>query len=183
MCLNYAVIDIGSNTMRLSVYSCRGDHVSILFTKKETAGLAGYVTDGAMTEEGVDQCVTVLKSFQESLLGVRIDGLSVFATASLRNVCNTEDILRTIARRTGIKVVILSGQEEAILDFIGATHSVGMKNGLLIDIGGGSTELTAFSEQTISCAESISIGSLSLYTNYVEELLPTPAEQKAIRRS
>ena len=49
MCLNYAVIDIGSNTMRLSVYSCRGGHVSVLFTKKETAGLAGYVTDGAMT--------------------------------------------------------------------------------------------------------------------------------------
>lgn len=42
---------------------------------------------------------------------------------------------------------------------------------------------TAFSEQTIFCAESISIGSLSLYTNYVEELLPTPAEQKAIRRA
>ena len=183
MCLNYAVIDIGSNTMRLSVYSCRGDHISVLFTKKETAGLAGYVTDGAMTEDGADQCITVLKSFQESLLGIRIDGLSVFATASLRNVCNTEDILRTIARRTGIKVEILSGQEEAVLDFIGATHSVGMKNGLLIDIGGGSTELTAFSEQTIFCAESISIGSLSLYTNYVEELLPTPAEQKAIRRA
>lgn len=183
MCLNYAVIDIGSNTMRLSVYSCCGGHVSVLFTKKETAGLAGYVTDGAMTEDGADQCVTVLKSFQESLLGIRIDGLSVFATASLRNICNTEDILRTIARRTGIKVEILSGQEEAVLDFIGATHSVGMKNGLLIDIGGGSTELTAFSEQTISCAESISMGSLSLYTNYVEELLPTPAEQKAIRRA
>ena len=180
--MNYAVIDIGSNTMRLSVYSCRGDHISVLFTKKETAGLAGYVTDGAMTEDGADQCITVLKSFQESLLGIRIDGLSVFATASLRNVCNTEDILRTIARRTGIKVEILSGQEEAVLDFIGATHSVGMKNGLLIDIG-GSTELTAFSEQTIFCAESISIGSLSLYTNYVEELLPTPAEQKAIRRA
>lgn len=169
--------------MRLSVYSCRSDHVSVLFTKKETAGLAGYITDGVMTEEGVDQCVTVLKNFQESLLGIRIDGLSVFATASLRNVCNTEDILRIIARRTGIKVEILSGQEEAVLDFIGATHSVGLKNGLLIDIGGGSTELTAFSERTISCAESVSIGSLSLYTNYVEELLPAPAEQKAIRRA
>lgn len=181
--MNYAVIDIGSNTMRLSVYACRNSHVSVLFTKKETAGLAGYVADGVMTKEGVDQCITVLKSFQESLLGIRIDGLSVFATASLRNVRNTEDILRTISRRTGVKVEILSGQDEAILDFIGATHSVGLESGLLIDIGGGSTELTAFSARTISCAESVPMGSLSLYTNYVEELLPTPAEQKAIRRA
>lgn len=169
--------------MRLSVYACRGEHVTVLFTKKETAGLAGYVADGVLTEEGVEQCVTVLKAFQESLLGIRIDGFSVFATASLRNVHNTDDILRTIARRTGIAVEILSGQDEAILDFIGATHSVGLESGLLIDIGGGSAEFTAFSNRVISCAESIPLGSLSLYTNYVEELLPTPSEQKAIRRA
>lgn len=65
--------------MRLSVYACRGEHVTVLFTKKETAGLAGYVADGVLTEEGIEQCVTVLKAFQESLLGIRIDGFSVFA--------------------------------------------------------------------------------------------------------
>ncbi len=181
--MNYAIIDIGSNTMRLSVYACRGGHVNVLFTKKETAGLAGYVTNGMLSTDGVEQCIAVLKLFQESLLGIRIDGLSVFATASLRNVSNTQEVLRTVSRRTGIAVEILSGKDEAVLDFIGATHSVGLENGLLIDIGGGSTELTSFSNKVITYAESMPIGSLSLYTNLVEELLPSSAEQKAIRRT
>ncbi len=183
--MNHAVIDIGSNTMRLSVYACQksAGEIRALFSKKEMAGLAGYVTDGVLSEEGINRLITVLKKFQESLTAIKLEGIHVFATASLRNVSNTQAVLRQIARRTGYAVEVLSGEEEALLDFVGAVHSVGMDSGLLVDIGGGSTELTSFEHHVVRTAVSLPFGSLSLYTKYVSNILPDAEEQADIKRA
>lgn len=93
-----------------------------------------------------------------------------FATASLRNITNTEEVRQAIQAGTGFSVRVLSGQEEATFDYYGAIQSAPPASGLLADVGGGSTELVQFRDRTVLCADSIAVGSLNLFHRFVESL-------------
>ena len=179
----YAIIDIGSNTIRLNVYQVEEDGaIHSIFQSKETAGLAGYVReDGSMSREGLDRAADALLRFRSILDALHIENRAVFATASLRNIVNTEDAVQTIREVTGLTVEVLSGADEAALSFQGAAAGGGASSGLLTDIGGGSTELVAYDGGRISSGCSLPMGSLSLYTRYVAGLFPTREERRAIR--
>ena len=179
--MNYGIIDIGSNTVRLSIYECQDREIKILFNKKTTAGLAGYVIDGALSSEGIERCIGVLLSYRSIISIFKLEGLSVFATASLRNIKNTDEAVRQIEERTGFHIDVILGQEEAVLDFVGATHALPLENGLVVDIGGGSIELVSFEQRKVGEAASIDVGSLSLYSQYVDGLFPTKEERKEIK--
>ena len=88
-----AVIDIGSNTMRMSVYKIEGQKFTVLLSKKETAGLVNYITEGEMSEEGIGVLIDVLQQFCSSLEEISVNSINAFATASLRNVANSEQVL------------------------------------------------------------------------------------------
>lgn len=174
------IVDLGSNTIRLSIYQCEGGDIRLLLGKKVTAGLAGYVQAGALSEEGIARACEVLQDYRQIAQNLALDRLEVFATASLRNITNTDEARRVLQLRTGLAVQVLSGEEEATLDFIGATHALEMEDGLLVDIGGGSTELVFYRRRRIENALSIPIGSLSMYTRHVCDLLPSKPERHAI---
>ncbi|MFZ7120094.1 MAG: phosphatase [Eubacteriaceae bacterium] len=178
----YALIDMGSNTIRLNIYKCKGSDVNLLFTTKDSAGLVGYVKDGVLSQKGINKACNVLNKFNELIKNFEIDQLKIFATASLRNINNTEDVLKFIEKKTGLRVDVISGEDEAVFDFIGATKVVNVKDGVLIDIGGGSTELVAFEDGKIIHALSIPIGSLKLYKRYVSHLFPKKKEMKKIKK-
>ena len=76
-----AIIDVGSNTVRMSVYKTEKDSFSILFSKKETAGLASYIKRSAMSEEGIDEAIRVIESLRSTLSYTNADELHIFATA------------------------------------------------------------------------------------------------------
>lgn len=179
----YSVIDIGSNTIRLTVYQVEEGRIQTVFHEKSTAGLAGYVTDkGRLSRPGMERAVSALLRFQNILKNLSIDHVAAFATASLRNIVNTDEALACIESRTGFHVEVISGEKEARLDYIGATYLLPVTDGLLIDIGGGSTELVFFSSGEIQRAVSIPIGSLTMYNKYVSHLLPTKGEREKIQR-
>lgn len=171
-----AVIDMGANTIRLSIYSVENEVVKQLVNKKETAGLFSYVENGTMSKAGMVKGCLVLENFQDILRNLKITNLYVFATASLRNISNTQEATDFIRARTGICVEVLSGEEEARLGFVGALHVAGISDGILIDIGGGSTELVEFQNREILMASSMPLGSLSLYLKHVDKLFPTNKE-------
>ena len=89
----YAIIDIGSNTIRLNVYQVEEDGaIHSIFQSKETAGLAGYVQeDGSMSREGLDRAADALLRFRSILDALHIENRAVLATASLRNITNSEE--------------------------------------------------------------------------------------------
>lgn len=177
----HAVIDIGSNTIRLSVYECTPDRsFSPVIGRKVTAGLAGYVKDGEMQPEGIAGACSAVAEFRALLSRLAVESVSAFATASLRNISNTKQAVDAIQRETGFRVDVISGKEEARLDFLGATRAVSVTSGLLVDVGGGSCELVGFSDRRMEQAASIPAGSLSLFSGYVEELFPTYEERCAI---
>ena len=177
------IVDVGSNTIRLSIYHWEGQTFKLLMNKKEMAGLAGYIKNGVLSDSGILVACRVLAGFKALLSNFDIQQLSVFGTASLRNIVNTEEALETIQAVTGLQVEVLSGAEEAAFSFQGATVGGGAPgSGLLADIGGGSTELVAYQDGTITSGCSLPMGSLSLFTKYVSGLFPTKEERKAMRR-
>lgn len=181
---NCGVVDVGSNTIRLSIYQYDMAGFRLLMSKKETAGLAGYVRDGVLSPEGIGLAARVLAAFRVLTEDLEIGQLHVFATASLRNVENTEEAVEAIQAAAGVSVRVITGPEEAALSFRGALHGAPARpgRGLLVDIGGGSTELVVYEGEHICSGISVPVGSLSLFTRHVAGLFPTGAEAKAIRR-
>ena len=168
--MTYGVIDVGSNTIRLVIYEVKDNRIESLFSNKNTAGLIGYVNDGELSRKGIRKACDVLNSLQKVAAHAQVEKLFVFATASLRNIANTKEAVEEIEREMGLKVDVISGHEEAVLDFEGAAH------------GGGSTEIVAFEKGKIKDAVSLEFGSLAMYKTYVSRLFPRSSEDKAIRK-
>ncbi len=179
--MNCAVIDIGSNSMRLSVYEVQKDSFTILFKEKIMAGLAGYVNNGALSKEGIKCACDGLLEFKKITEYLGIDNISVFATASLRNISNTDEAVGKIKEVAGFEVEVISGYEEAVYGYTGAmTVFNDMKEGVFTDIGGASAEIVYFSEGNIKIAESIPVGSLKLFSQCVSKIIPKKTEQEKI---
>ena len=173
----YAVIDIGSNTIRLVLYRMADGQPRQILSSKASAGLAGYVEkNGRLSDQGIEKAVEVLRQFKQVLEEIRPEKAYFFATASLRNVTNTEEVVEAIADACGITVQVLSGKREALLDYYGALQSISQPEGLLVDIGGGSTELVFFQQRQALLAASLPIGSLNLSTRFVQNVLPDKRE-------
>lgn len=180
---NCGIVDVGSNTVRLSIYRYEKESFKLLLGKKETAGLAGYVEQGSLCPEGIQSACRVIARFQSLLGNLGVEELHVFATASLRNIVNTDEAISAIWGATGVAVEVLSGAQEAALSYLGALWGVPAQAGpgLLADIGGGSTELVVYEREHIHSAVSLPLGSLSLFTRHVSGVFPTAGERKAIR--
>ncbi|MBF1692500.1 MAG: phosphatase [Selenomonas sp.] len=176
----HAIIDIGSNTIRRAVYQIEGDAFTMLMKRKHTAGLAGCLADGRLTREGVDLTVKILGGFVDLIDALGISRVHAFATAALRSAVNSRAAVGEIARRTGVQVRIISGEEEAAYDFGGATQNIAHADGIMADIGGGSTEIVSFAGGTMQERWSLPLGSLALRRVHVMGLFPTPAECAAI---
>lgn len=178
----YGVIDIGSSTVRMAVYDISpAGGAEMLLKKKHVVGLAGYVKDGRMTQAGIDKAVEILQEFRAFLACFHIDHVCAFTTAALRNASNSREAVAEIERRTGLAIRVITGDEEATFDFIGATHGLAGESGLLVDIGGGSTELVAFAAGRIERKVSLPLGATALAARFSAEVLPSRAECAAMR--
>lgn len=181
--MKYALIDMGSNSIRLTVYDLDKTNFKILFKEKVMAGLAGYVEDGVLTQEGMDCACQSLQTFQHTLERLHIENLAVFATASLRNVANTSQAVEYIRLTTGISVEVLSGEMEAECGFYGASGDVQVDDGLFVDIGGASAELALFAEGKLQKAGSVPVGSLKLYRDCVKKIMPGKESRQRIEKT
>lgn len=99
----YCVIDIGSNTIRLVVYTLEDGQLRQALSSKATAGLAGFVENGALSAEGIDRLLSVLERFRGVLTLLPGCRVFPFATASLRGLVNTPAILERVKRETRLR--------------------------------------------------------------------------------
>ena len=180
--MKQAIIDIGSNSIRLTLYETQGQEFRILFREKIMAGLAGYVENGKLSAEGIDCACSGLLVFRGILQTLEIDHVSVFATASLRNISNTAQALSVIRAATGYCVEVISGEEEALLGYAGAMRELHLTGGAFLDIGGASTEIVTFENGQPVDFASFPMGSLSLYRRCVKKILPGDGSLKRLRQ-
>ncbi len=177
-----AMIDIGSNTIRMAVYEINENHTMQVMKRKHTVGLSAYVLDGIMLEEGIRRASETVEEYRDFLAGMGIKNVVAFTTAALRNAKNSAEAVAAIEKKTGVPIRVISGEEEATFDFAGAIHDLASDDGVILDIGGGSTEIILYRARNVERKLSLPFGSLSLKVAYVEDLLPTPKEAEAIKK-
>lgn len=177
----YAIMDIGSSSIRLAVYHLEKDSMDLLLKKKHAIGLAGFIDNGCMSQAGIDKTVEIVKDFKNFLANFPIAAMDAITAAALRNCRNSKAAVCEIEKRTGISLRVISGDEEATFDFIGATHNRKDGSGLLVDIGGGSTEIVSYEHREIRFKISVPMGALSLRTDLVHGFLPSAAECQAMK--
>ena len=181
--MNYGIVDLGSNTVRLSLYRVlpEGDY-DLLFSKKEMAGLVNYISGGVLSQEGIHRACSILEKFRELLRHFGVENFYIFATAPLRNIRNSEEAVHTIRKKTGLDVDVLSGDLEAELGYYGALRTLNLKDGALFDIGGGSTEIVEVRAGKILRAQSLPLGSLNLFKACESRIWPKPKELEEMRK-
>ena len=178
----YGMIDVGSNTIRMAIYAIDGDRVEMVMKKKHTVGLASHVRDGVMQRSGIEKVVEIISEYRDFLGDLGITRIIAFTSAALRNAVNSRAALDEIEFRTGVEIRVMSGDEEATYDFIGATHNLVDEDGLLIDIGGGSTEIVYYKARRIKIKVSLPIGSLAFHTRYTGvHIFPSASECEEMR--
>lgn len=136
-----AIVDIGSNSIRLVVYQGPARVPAILFNEKVMAGLGKELsTTGAIGKDSMALAVRGLKRFHRLCMEMEVDRIKSFATAAVRDASNGKDLLKA-AREIGFDVVVLQGEEEAESAALGVISGIPDAKGIVGDLGGGSLEL------------------------------------------
>ncbi|MDO5043339.1 MAG: exopolyphosphatase [Slackia sp.] len=181
--MNYGVIDVGSNTVRLCVYdvSSDGKKFKTILNRKSMAGLAAYVQDGMISDEGVQVAAESVRKCLKRASYLKPARVDVFATAVLRNIANSAEAIAAIEDAADCTIALLSEEDEAHLGFVGASSKDDLANGVLVDIGGGSSEVTLIADAKDVMRASLPLGSLSSYRRHVCDIMPTEKEFRAIQ--
>ena len=177
--MRYAVIDTGSNTIRLGVYEYENDKLKLIHNEAVFANLAGHIENNELTGEGISVAASALLTLIKSAENYNTDA-KIFATAAIRNAQNVNEICKEIEEKTGLKLDVLSGDEEAELSFYGACEDFSTPSGVMADVGGGSSEIIVFSDNKPVSEMSIPLGSLKAYKTFVNGELPDFSEAKKI---
>jgi exopolyphosphatase/guanosine-5'-triphosphate,3'-diphosphate pyrophosphatase len=180
--MRLGVLDIGSNTGHLLVVDAHGGAAPMpAYSYKEPLRLAEQLdARGAVTEEGIE----ALTGFVSQALVVAEDKgceeILGFATSAVRDAVNSDEVLKHVATLTGVDIGVLSGEDEARLTFLAVRRWFGWSSGRLavFDIGGGSLEIAAGSDEAPDVAQSLPLGAGRL----TREFLPgDPPSAKAVR--
>jgi len=184
MKMKHGMIDIGSNTMRLVIYENRaGKGFKQIENLKVVARLRNYLdNDSLLNEEGIHVLLQTLQTFQIITRHHELAHVSCVATATVRQAKNKEYIVQLVKENTDFSMKILSEYEEAFYGFFAVINSTSVEEGVTIDIGGGSTEITYFRNRELVEYHSFPFGALSLRLQYVKDNVPTDEERERIRK-
>ncbi len=186
----FGIIDFGSNTIRLCIYevACtprkplQKKDIQILLNYKVMAGLAAHIKEGVMTEAGIKKAIKTINAHLRRASHFSCERIDIFATAVLRNCTNSREATAAIEAGIDKRITILSNEEEAHLGFLGASLDHYLGSGTMVDIGGGSTELTHILDGLDLDKVSIPQGSLSSFANYMSGILPSTKEMESIAK-
>ena len=160
-----AVIDIGSNSVRLVVYERLARSPTPLFNEKMLAGLgAGVAETGRLHSTAMDQTKRALRRFAALTRQMGVSRLEVLATAATREAENGADFIREVEAICGVPATVLSGADEARIAALGIVSGFQHPDGVAGDLGGGSLELTEVTGREIGEGDSLLLGGLRLAT-------------------
>lgn len=159
-----AVIDIGSNSVRLVVYERLARSPTPLFNEKVLAGLgAGVAESGALAPDAVEKTRAALHRFVALTEQMHVTDLDVVATAAVREAADGAAFIREAERICGAPVTVLSGNEEARVAALGVVSGFREPDGIAGDLGGGSLELVDIAGTKVGAGESLALGGLKLH--------------------
>jgi exopolyphosphatase / guanosine-5'-triphosphate,3'-diphosphate pyrophosphatase len=184
--MRLAAIDIGTNSVHMIVVRVRPDlSFEVVDREKEMVRLGAGGLDGkALTPSAMHAALQALSKFRRLADSHGVDEIIAAATSATREAENGGDFLKTIEEQTGIRVKVISGHEEARLIHLAAVYGVDLAggHGVVIDIGGGSVEITLGTLNTVQLAKSFKIGVIRLSERFVRaDPLPERDEQRLMK--
>jgi exopolyphosphatase/guanosine-5'-triphosphate,3'-diphosphate pyrophosphatase len=159
-----AVVDLGSNSVRLVVFDGVGRNPCAIFNEKAVLRLGrGLQATGRLNEEGVEQAITVMARYAALARAMGADPFEVLATAAVRDAANGPDFVAALESQVpGVKVRILTGEQEASLSANGLLCGIPAADGILADIGGGSLEVVHLRRGELLAARTLPLGVIRL---------------------
>jgi exopolyphosphatase / guanosine-5'-triphosphate,3'-diphosphate pyrophosphatase len=158
-----AVIDIGSNSVRLVVYEAMARSLVTIFNEKALCGLGREVqSTGLLATDAVAKALTALRRFRALCRIQKVGRVHAIATAACRDASNGPDFIAKAERICGVAIEILSGPREAKLSALGVVSGVHNPDGIVGDLGGGSLELIDVRRNRVSRGVTLPLGSLAL---------------------
>ena len=173
--VTYAAIDIGSNAVRLLIKQLESDDKP-LFSKVLLLRVPlrlGFdvFASGRISEKKEKNMIRLMKAYKNLMKIYGVSAYRACATSAMRDAENGPDIIRAVEKKTGIKIEIIDGQEEARMIY--NNHIEYMKgrkgNFMYVDVGGGSTEINLLADGELVCSRSYNIGTVRLLNGAVSE--------------
>jgi exopolyphosphatase/guanosine-5'-triphosphate,3'-diphosphate pyrophosphatase len=159
----FAAVDLGSNSFRLHVGMHDGESIRVVKSARDPVKLgAGFDKLSNLTPEAMRIALDSLAHFRAVLSGFSLEGVRVVATNALRSARNAPEFLPLAEKAIGYPIEIISGEEEGRLIYMGVASALDApgERRLVIDIGGGSTELVLGQGEAVERVESFSIGTV-----------------------
>ncbi|MCC9065862.1 Ppx/GppA phosphatase family protein [Flavobacterium piscisymbiosum] len=175
----YAAIDIGSNAMRLLISNVvEQDGKEPQFNKSSLVRVPirlgqDAFTVGEISEENIDRMVDAMKAFNLLMKVHKVERYMAFATSAMREAYNAKEVVAIIKKKADIKIEIIDGKKEAAIIASTDLHHL-LKNDetyLFVDVGGGSTEFTLFSDGKLINSRSFKAGTVRLLNNMVHDVV------------
>lgn len=160
-----AAVDLGSNSFHLIIARWDNGQMTLLDRLKEPVRLGfGLTEDGELTDDARQRALECLSRFGERLRGYPSRDVRIVGTKTLRSLVNADAFLAEAEARLGHPVDIISGDEEARLVYLGVAHNIGPRQGkrIVVDIGGGSTEIILGQGMTPLKKESVNLGCVAI---------------------
>jgi len=180
----FAAVDIGSNSVRLKIARLTRGYLRPIHEDREVTRLGeGVFRSGFLTPESMAETVKVLRRFHRATQQVVTDPVRVVATSALRDARNSQAFLEWVRSATGWTVEIISGLEEARLIHLGLVSNLRSDSSptLMMDLGGGSCELTVSASGHIRDLVSMPLGAVRLTDEFLRHDPPRKGELKRLQ--
>ncbi len=179
-----AAVDIGSNSVRLKISRLSGHRLHEILEDREVTRLGESVfRNGFLSPEAIANTVKVLRRFHRAVQNAGVDSVRVVATSALRDARNSRAFLEWVRSTTGWNVEIISGLEEARLIHLGLVSTLRVTTSpvLMIDLGGGSCEVTISHKGHIRDTVSLPLGAVRLTNEFLQHDPPRKPELLQMR--
>ncbi len=177
-----AVIDIGTNSTRLFVADIAGGHVTRINRQSRVTRLGrGVDLSGQLSSEAIEATCEAIADYVEICRGAEAGTIDAIATSAVRDAANGDAFVAELRERFALSAQVLDGGEEARLTYLGATaERANAEPALVIDIGGGSTELIVGHGDRIDFHTSLQAGVVRHTERHIATDPPTTAELEAL---
>ncbi len=176
------IIDLGSNSARLVIVKMLGDgHFMVVDQLKESVRLGKDMErDGFLKPQRVADTIKTLKMFRKLCDAYGIERIIAVATAAVRRAKNQRSFLDEVATTCGIKLKVLSAEEEALYVYKGVINTMDVPKGLIVEVGGGSTKVIYYNRRNLLNFKSLPFGAITLTELFASDGLTPEGQTKKI---
>ncbi|MDR2121714.1 MAG: exopolyphosphatase [Flavobacteriaceae bacterium] len=172
----YAAIDIGSNAVRLLVNTIYETKDTVTFNKTSLVRVPirlgqEVFTQGKISEKTIDRLTEAMIAYKLLMNVYNVDKYRAFATSAMREAINSQEVIKKVIEKSGVKIEIISGEEEAKVIFSSELKNFLQSDNyyLFVDVGGGSTEISLLNRGQVHHSRSFPIGTVRLLDKKIDE--------------